>query len=178
MRILVIVLLMIGSAAAQAYLPKSCEVGDVSDSYVGHWQMCATKDKWEPYRMDKTAKAPSGGIYFGTPYWPDCRLAFKDDDGNWHCPWESASGRVVACEPCHIDSPYPRNCERWYKECLDLVEIMHKHKTAEPTKIEVQRARADNTPYGIYECPDGFSLHWYNREKAGHSPICIGEVKP
>lgn len=161
--------LLVGSAIGQTkpdYLPHSCKVGDVTDSYDGHWEMCAKKDVWS------ALKSPPVELYNqlamdGT--FPDCRLAFIDADGGEHCPWETATGRVVACEPCRKTST---SCTRWYADCLKLVDLMKRYETSEPI-YSTSETRTDHTQPGTYTCPDGLTVKWYTKKEIGQAPICI-----
>lgn len=163
--------------AQSSYYPSECKRGDVTDSYDGHWMACTDTNHWvklPPYDV------PMSWVCYGNsgdpcpnPYLPNCRLVFKDVDGNWHCPWETATGRVVACAPCPKDAYNQKSCGVWYKECLDFVQIQKTHFTTEPTELRRDTVRIDHTPDGIFVCPDEYTLHWYNRDHFGTSPVCM-----
>jgi hypothetical protein len=171
-KLIAVLLMCVISSFGQSlsYIPDHCKTGDVTDSYDGHWMMCTAPDRWKKFSMGNGDDIPTSwwGGRENQPY-PDCRLTFKDDNHNWHCPWESASGRVVACEPCRKTS---KDCSKWFSECESLVEIMKHHITAEPTRIKVNTP-TDHTPDGDLRCPDEFYLHWYTAEHTFHLPICI-----
>ena len=180
--LLVVVTLACGQASTVSPVPKTCNPGDFIDSY-GNGAACVAKDKWEGVGSNCDTEAmmeKHGGITYPMvdsatlPWRPNCAWAFKDKSGIWHCPYETASGRVIACFTC--DGHYRKNasCEQWRRRCLQRVEIMAHHSTVEASDLSPAKGQeTDRSSRYHWTCPDGYHKDWLGEHNEWDSPLCV-----
>jgi len=171
--------------------PNTCKVGDAIIGYEG-FAYCRSENKWD-MSESPTQRKPITELKWTTVYGdytgPTCRFAFLDTNKEWHCPFETASGRIVAVFPCNDKKLYNKisqwnqvpSCHAHYKEYLRLIQVMKTHETVEPTAVEVtmryryQLDHARIANQNEYLCPDGFAAEWFTpKESRNHdAPLCV-----
>lgn len=157
-------------------VPKSCTPGDLFESYSAP-SRCVATNKWEVFQnsldRDQFPLGEAAEVGYEREEWkPDCGWAFRDVNKNWHCPYETATGRVVGCVPCSGKFAATESCKRWHDRCQRLVEIMKTHQTTESSRSDAPNP-ADKTQRFKYVCPDSFRVEWLGPHEEYDVPICM-----
>ena len=181
--LLVVILgsLLVAQTNLKSPLPLSCTPGDYVDAYSGGSE-CRAKDKWVTTQGCDSLKAfeQQGGISLSMgdasslPWRPDCTAAFQDDQKTWHCPWETASGRVVGCIPCDGRHKQSASCHIWYNRCLRLVDAMKKYSTVEASTVDIpQDQQTDRSAKYHWTCPVDYRIDYLGEHNAWDAPLCV-----
>jgi hypothetical protein len=165
-------------------IPQYCTPGDFSAAYSNGSLQCVAKDVWATSTSDCDVEATTdkhGWVGGGsaanqsTQTWmPDCAWAFQDKKNQWHCPYETATGRVVACAPCEKRHAKDEQCAIWYNRCLKRVAVMKTHKTVEASSISPPKDQeTDHSTHYHWACPNGYAMDYLGKHDEWDSPICV-----
>lgn len=181
-KLIVIALFLCGSAIGQTIvvspLPGHCVVGDLFDSYASHPAVCVATDKWVNLSKAIRSWEVDGNGEFAAslsqPWSPDCAYAFKDEQGGWHCPDETASGRVVGCVPCSGRHAKDQDCHEWFNRCQRRVEVMKNNITVDASSLTVAPDQVtDHTTNYHWACPSGFTMDFLGKHHDYDPPVCV-----
>lgn len=155
-------------------LPKACTPGDLFDNY-GPPSACVSPGEWQQFNSSGRDDIPLE--YNGPNSWrPTCSWAFQDRSKKWHCPYETASGRVVGCNKCSGKWRDEDSCKIWEQRCLRRVEAMKSHTVCEPSSYTPPKDEDTNKAGGPYrwKCPHGFRMDFLGEHEYDYDPpICV-----